>query len=147
MKKLLTLILLLLSLNIAAQKGEHRDRIKALKISYVTQQLNLSSKEAQKFWPIYNAYEQERHKIKHEEIRAIRKEIREQIDSMTDERASALLTQINNAENKIHKSDTELTTKLSGFLSPKKIILLKIAEEDFKRKMLDELKKRRKERD
>ncbi len=143
MKTLLKIILLLLSFNIAAQKGEHRNRIKALKISYLTEKLNLSSKEAQKFWPIYNTYEQTRNKIRFEEIRTIRKEIREKINRMTDERANVLLTKINHAENKMHISNMEFTRKLLEFLSPKKIILLKIAEEDFKRKILDELKKRR----
>lgn len=142
MKTLLTLISLLLSLNLAAQKGKNRERLKALKVSYVTEKLNLSSKESEKFWPIYNAYQQERNKIRLEEIRVIRKEIKEQIDTITDERAKILLTKINNAENKMHISRIKLTKKLSGFLSSKKIIQLKIAEEDFKRKMKQKLRER-----
>lgn len=31
-------------------------RIEALKIAYLTKKLNLSTDEAQKFWPIYNKY-------------------------------------------------------------------------------------------
>lgn len=31
-------------------------RIEALKIAYLTKKLNLSTEEAQKFWPIYNQY-------------------------------------------------------------------------------------------
>lgn len=142
MKTLLTLISLLLSLNLAAQKGKNGERIKALKVSYITEKLNLSSKESEKFWPIYNAYQQERNKIRLEEIRVIRKEIKEQIDTITDERAKILLTKINNAENKMHISRIKLTKKLSGFLSSKKIIQLKIAEENFKRKMKQKLRER-----
>lgn len=37
-------------------KGE---RVKALKIAFITQALNLTSDEAQKFWPVYNTYEAE----------------------------------------------------------------------------------------
>jgi ABC-type Na+ efflux pump permease subunit len=40
-----------------AQKGG--GRIEALKIAYLTKQLNLSPEEAQKFWPIYNKYNDE----------------------------------------------------------------------------------------
>jgi hypothetical protein len=34
-------------------------RIEALKIAYITKKLDLSTEEAQKFWPIYNKYIQE----------------------------------------------------------------------------------------
>ena len=34
-------------------------RLAAYKIAYLTKKLNLSTEEAQKFWPIYNAYEAE----------------------------------------------------------------------------------------
>jgi len=40
----------------------------------------------------------------------------------------------------------EFANNLSGVLSPKKIILLKIAEDDFKKKMMAELRKRKKGR-
>jgi hypothetical protein len=36
-----------------AQNG---NRLEALKIAYITNKLNLSPEEAQKFWPIYNNY-------------------------------------------------------------------------------------------
>jgi len=39
----------------AGQKG-NGSRIEALKIAYLTKKLNLSTDEAQKFWPIYNEY-------------------------------------------------------------------------------------------
>ena len=32
------------------------DRIEALRIAYISEQLNLTPAEAQKFWPVYNAY-------------------------------------------------------------------------------------------
>jgi hypothetical protein len=36
-----------------------KDRIEALRIAFISQQLNLTPDEAQKFWPIYNAYRSE----------------------------------------------------------------------------------------
>ena len=35
------------------------DKVEALRIAYITQQLNLTPEEAQKFWPIYNVYKSE----------------------------------------------------------------------------------------
>jgi hypothetical protein len=38
-------------------------RIEALKIAYITRKLNLSTEEAQKFWPVYNKYTDEIRKM------------------------------------------------------------------------------------
>ena len=147
MKKILPFILLLfISLNITAQH-KNSERIKALKVSVITEKLDLSEKEAQQFWPIYNAHEKETSAIRFKEVKAIRQEIRENIDTMTDEKANELLIRLSEAENKMHELRMEFANNLSGILSPKKIILLKIAEDDFKKKMFEEFKKRKRERD
>ncbi len=39
--------------------GNRGEKIEALKIAFITQKLELSSEEAQKFWPVYNQYENE----------------------------------------------------------------------------------------
>jgi len=36
-------------------------RVEALKVAYISQQLNLSPEEAREFWPLYNQYENELH--------------------------------------------------------------------------------------
>jgi hypothetical protein len=64
MKKIILIIVMALGIsavslaqddNDAGQKGAG-SRIEALKIAYLTKKLNLSTEEAQKFWPIYNEY-------------------------------------------------------------------------------------------
>ena len=44
--------------NAEAQKADG-SRIETLKIAYITQKLNLSTEEAEKFWPVYNKYMEE----------------------------------------------------------------------------------------
>lgn len=39
-------------------------RVEAVKIAYLTQKLNLSPEEAQKFWPVYNKYAAEIRKVR-----------------------------------------------------------------------------------
>lgn len=146
MKKLIFILVLLVSINATAQRGEKGERIKALKVAFITEQLNLTAKESQGFWPIYNAFEKETHAIRFKEMRAIRKEIKANLETMSDADASALIKRLNAAENKMHKLRTELSEKLTNVIPAKKIIRLKIAEDDFRRKMLDELKKRKRER-
>lgn len=36
------------------KRGEQKERMKKLKIAYITEELNLTSVESEKFWPVYN---------------------------------------------------------------------------------------------
>ena len=64
MKKILVLLLISLSLGAFAQNNDDADegkneKVAALKIAFITERLNLSSKEAELFWPVFNKYEAE----------------------------------------------------------------------------------------
>lgn len=145
MKKILPILLLLMSLSISAQSNK-RERIKALKVAFITENLDLSEKEAQQFWPVYNAFEKEVSALRYNEFKVIRNEIRDHRDTMTDDMAKTLLERHEKAEIKMHKIKKEFSNNLSNILSPKKTILLKLVEEDFKKKMFEEFKKRKRER-
>jgi hypothetical protein len=61
MKKIILILLMALGVSAVslAQDDEEKgngSRIEALKIAYLTKKLNLSTDEAQRFWPIYNQY-------------------------------------------------------------------------------------------
>ena len=60
-KYLLTLFTIFTFLLVNAQNGNGQriEKIQALKIAFITQKLDLTATEAQKFWPIYNEYEHE----------------------------------------------------------------------------------------
>lgn len=63
MKKYLLIFTLLAGFLLPAKaQDENKNdggRIEALKIAYITRKLNLSTEEAQKFWPVYNKYTDE----------------------------------------------------------------------------------------
>jgi hypothetical protein len=62
MKKYLLIVFALFTFSLAnAQNGNGQriEKIQALKIAFITQRLDLTSAEAEKFWPIYNDYEHE----------------------------------------------------------------------------------------
>jgi hypothetical protein len=63
MKKYLLLFLMIFasfSFAIAQnENGQRSEKIQALKIAFITQKLHLSSGEAEKFWPVYNDYQNE----------------------------------------------------------------------------------------
>jgi hypothetical protein len=59
-KYLLILILIFGGFSLVyAQNGQRAEKIQELKIAFITQKLQLTSTEAEKFWPVYNSYENE----------------------------------------------------------------------------------------
>lgn len=64
MKKILYILGLMLSISFSgfAQDGEGQadgGRLKALQIAFLTQKLNLKPDEAERFWPVFNQYQDE----------------------------------------------------------------------------------------
>lgn len=49
-------------------KQEKRANIEALKVAFITRELNLTAEEAQKFWPVHNGYIEELKKIRKENM-------------------------------------------------------------------------------
>ena len=55
MKTYIILFFTFISLASFAQKKDKKfEKLKALKTGYISNELNLTSNEAEKFWPIYN---------------------------------------------------------------------------------------------
>jgi hypothetical protein len=140
----LYITIFLVSANSLAQ--QNNSKIKALKIAFITERLNLTETEAQQFWPIYNTFDKNTSKIKREEISKIRKEIRQNIGTLSDAKANELLDRFIKAENELYNEKTKLVSKLRKVISAQKIILLKVAEDEFNRRMLERMKNMRQRR-
>lgn len=60
---ILIIAILFSSFSVANAQMENRnqktEKVQALKIAFITQKLELTSDEAQRFWPVYNRYEAE----------------------------------------------------------------------------------------
>lgn len=139
MKRLIPILILLVSFSGFAQRGgEIQERIKAQKIAFITEKLELTSEEAQQFWPIYNEFEAKVEKIKSENLRPLKKEMRQ--DNVSDKRANEILEKLIKAETEMHNARLELVEDLKTVISAKKIIMLKVAEDQFNQKLLDKLK-------
>ena len=89
--KTLTSILFILSFSLLTIAQGNRDKIKALKIAFITEKLNLSEKEAQQFWPIYNSFEEDMSNLKRQAYDS-RKKV--DINTISDEAAVQVLKEI-----------------------------------------------------
>src|SRR5690606_11151560 len=60
-------LLLPITITVAQEsRAERFERVEAEKIAFITKELNLTPSEAQKFFPVYNQYQQEIYKLKRE---------------------------------------------------------------------------------
>ncbi len=136
MKNLLLILIFMMSIEIIAQPPSH-EKMEALKVSFITNQLDLSTKEAQQFWPIYNAMEKE--------LKALRKNPfpkgeRKPIEDMSESELNQLIT---SKISKLRKEADLLETyykKFKGVLPTQKIAKLYDLERKFKRMLLERVK-------
>lgn len=142
MKRLIIpFILMLFCTSITAQKGKMHERIKAQKVAYITEQLNLTSDEAEKFWPIYNAFDEKMHEYRRKEMRELRERMRN--ENISESEAIKLIDDYLTLEGKEHKAEVQMFKDLRKILPAKKIVKLKTAEDSFNRILMDRLKQRR----
>tara|TARA_B110000091_G_scaffold212773_1_gene260303 strand:+ start:1960 stop:2451 length:492 start_codon:yes stop_codon:yes gene_type:complete len=122
----------------AQKRKERKEKIKLLKISYLTEQLNLTSAEAEKFWPVYNKYTNDINELMNKKSDAIEKELNivKKIDSIGERKALILFNLMQYLERKKFKKSQNYFTKLKTILPIKKILKLQIAEKEFGRKLM-----------
>ena len=97
-KYLLILTILLGSISVAFaqenQPGEDQakqEKIQALYVAYVTQQLKLTPDEAQKFWPLHTQFANELKSIKHDLPELVKEEARLNVKKKYQENFSKVL--------------------------------------------------------
>ena len=139
------IFLLVASLSFSQGFKEKREKVKALKVAYITEQLELTTDEAQKFWPIYNTFDDKQAELRHEKMRAILDRFEPgSVEKLSEKEASALLTQMETIEENLFTLRKKFIKDLQGVISAKKIIKLKKAEEDFNRHLLKQMREKRK---
>ncbi|HSM63072.1 MAG TPA: hypothetical protein VK833_03950 [Gillisia sp.] len=144
MKKIILVIIMFISIfGVQAQddknREQHRERIKAMKVAYITQEMKMDPELAQKFWPIYNKYECQKmdlHRREHEELK--------NTEALSEQEAEKMLTEYQEIEKEEYLIKKALFTDLKKIISAKEIIQLHKLESDFNKKLLQEYRERKK---
>lgn len=112
-----------------------RDKVEALRISFISKKLELTTAEYEKFWPVYNEY--------NDKVKAVRKNLRQsyrkKAEGLTDADAEELYTlelQSKQAEADLYK---QYSQKIKDIIGVKKLVKLRVAEEQFKREMINSI--------
>lgn len=147
--KLIPIITLFFTLSSIAQDGSFikgkKDKIKAIKIAYITNELSLTSEEATKFWPLFNAFEDKQNEIRKQKLKGyLDRTDDDSIDKLSDKEATTLLAQMESTEDELYQLKKKFIANLKGVISPLKILKLKKAEEGFNRKLLQQYRDKRK---
>jgi len=141
LKRLSIVFTLLISISFYGQKPDH-DKIKTLKVAYFTEQLELSSSEAEAFWPIYNDYQKNKRALKKRGHSEIRKKMKE-MEGISEKEANQLLKEYIDYEEEEEELDKNFLVKISKVISARKTLKLLKAEEDFKRRLIRQYRKKR----
>lgn len=117
-------------------QGERSHKIKAMKTAFITQELNLTPSEAEKFWPVYNKFDNQLRDLKRREREEVRQVLHNDIKSLNDAQASDLLQKMNSFNTQEQKLQQEMEAKLLQQINPVKMLQLRKAEHDFKMQLL-----------
>ncbi len=127
---------------VVGQNRPGREKIKSLKIAFITERLSLSSEEATVFWPVYNEHEKALENLRIKERNDIRGKLRN-FDQMSDQQIDGLMDEFLELEKEKMERNRAFIKKMSGLISARKTFLLIKAEEDFKRRLLQQIQQRR----
>lgn len=115
------------------------DRVQALKVAFITKALDLTSEEAEKFWPIYNEYQDKRDVVR-KQLQENRKKVKEEADKLSADELLKLADEEMTLRQQDLDLQKEMHEKLKKVLPAKKLAQLYVAEEDFKKELLQMLK-------
>ena len=140
MKRVVIFLLIILMFPVirSSAQNPNLEKLNNYKIGFFTKKLNLSSEEAEKFWPVYNEYQGQRNLIQLEKLKLNRNfNLNEstlsdnQLEEMGDKYVDCLVQESALAVT-FHK-------KLKEVLPPVKVIRYYQAENQYKVQLLNEL--------
>jgi len=116
------------------QDQKVRDKIEAARIAYITDQLQLTPGEAEKFWPVYREFAEKRRGIRQQ-----MREARTANPAQTDQEAVDQQFKMKQQELDLEK---DYSGRLLKVISAQKLRSLPQAERKFRQMILDQIQRR-----
>lgn len=140
MKKILFLLLIILTSPVIRTEAQNSnlEKLNNYKIGFFTKKINLTSTEAEKFWPAYNDFQSQRNKIQLEKL-SINRDFNLNENSLSDSQLEEMGDKY--VDCLVRESNLEVTfhQKLKELLPPAKVIRYYQAENQYKLQLLNEL--------
>jgi len=143
MKRVVLLLMIMIwisGVQLAAQT-KNFDKLNAYKIGFFTKKLNLTSREAEKFWPEYNEYQQKKNQLQREKIMLIR-DFNQNESILDDDELTEMGDKLISLVTEESALSITFHDKLKAILPPAKVIKFYQAENQYKTQLLNELQER-----
>jgi hypothetical protein len=141
-KTVVLIFILILSVPRIHAQNPNQERLDAYKIAFFTKRLNLTAREAEVFWPVYNEFQAKKNQIQQERVQLNRK-FNQKAATMSDEQLTAAGDKLIELEVLEAELSVAFHQQLKGVLPPVKILRLYQAENQYRQQLLIELQKRR----
>ena len=128
-----------------AEIEKKKEKIEAIKVAYITEELELTVAESQAFWPVYNELQSKEHELREEQranFMSLKKD--EEISEKELETMIYKMSDIHIAIEELRKSYLDDFIDLLG---AKKTLQLLKAEKEFGRRMIERMKGKDRPRD
>lgn len=140
MKKIIIVLLIISGfpgIRLAAQ-NPNLEKLNNYKIGFFTRRLNLTTGEAEKFWPVYNEYQIQRNQIQLEKMK-LNRLFNQNGSTLNDNQLSEMGDKY--VDCLVQESALAVTfhKKLKEVLPPSKVIMYYQAENQYKAQLLNEL--------
>jgi len=143
MKKILLLILFLAGISAYGQNTAEQDarsKLRAARIALISERLGLTPSQAEKFWPIYNEYAEQR--------RMIQKEFRDarmglDMNKLTEDQSKVLLKARMDGKQRQLNLETKYSDRLMDVINTRQLMALEKAENDFRAMIIRRIEQRK----
>lgn len=138
MKNIITILFLTtLVIMSKAQSEETLNKIQAARIALITERLDLTPEQAEKFWPIYREYSQKQKSIR-KEFSDARKDF--DPNSASEDENKKMLELGNQVKERQLNLEKEYSQRVLSVISSRQLNNLRKAESDFKEMLLKRIK-------
>lgn len=112
------------------ERSVDREKLDAARVAFITNRLSLTPDQAERFWPLFNEYQERRESLMRD-LRGISK--KGKAESISNVEASQLIEQRFSLQQKLLNQEKEFLKKISEALTPVQALQLNEANRDFTR--------------
>ena len=144
----------LVSISVMAQNGKSRmdsDKIKTAKVAFLTEKLNLDTKTAQAFWPIYNEFESAKEALDENFRNSLENEVgitnpRRDMENISEAQAKQMVELMFAKRTQELKLEMDYIADVSEVLSAKQTLIVSQFDAEFRRTLMRRFSEENRER-
>lgn len=124
------------------QNRDARQKIESARIALITERLGLTPEQAEKFWPIYNEYNNHRRELV-QELQKARRNV--DMKNLSEEQGQALMKLGMDIRERQLMLEKNYAQRLNQVITTQQMLSLRKAEEDFRRMIIQRLEERKRQ--